>query len=333
MAERATLTNGIVSLGTVAFNPPSRGGAGDAGRGGDGGGGVATRRVALAGVAKLALAQDMEAPQVHSLLVEPLRCSTTCGPGERVDIYAAFECATDYYDALNEFLSLEGEGGAVAARAHAKSAARAAAKTSAAVAASVVRLGAGLGGRLNQQLGDLAGAAGTRRRWRPRAGSRALTAPTSPTSPAPPTPASTASGGDDVGGGLGETARGRSPARSRPRRRRDSGPQDAGGAERATRRGAPRRGRGAAASPSAAPSSTTFTLVRSDAAREMLESRAHARRLQSVAAAAGSLPERAAAHKRHAPTCPLRRARAAAAAAAAAAGGAALLPAAAPLPP
>ena len=68
--------------------------------------------------AKLALAQDMEARQVHSLLVEPLQAllDDPRGPASASKIYAAFSNAsTDYYDALNEFLALVGVGGAVAA--------------------------------------------------------------------------------------------------------------------------------------------------------------------------------------------------------------------------
>ena len=78
MAEaRDALTNGIVSLGTVAFNHAELAAAASATPAEEGTPAAASGdSVAALGqelFAKLALAQDMEARQVHSLLVEPLQ--------------------------------------------------------------------------------------------------------------------------------------------------------------------------------------------------------------------------------------------------------------------
>ena len=111
MAEaRDALTNGIVSLGTVAFNHAELAAAASATPAEEGTPAAASGdSVAALGqelFAKLALAQDMEARQVHSLLVEPLQAllDDPRGPASASKIYAAFSNAsTDYYDALNEF--------------------------------------------------------------------------------------------------------------------------------------------------------------------------------------------------------------------------------------
>jgi hypothetical protein len=110
---------------------------------------------------QMGVAHDMERQQVQSLLIEPLQAMIDdpkgLASGER--LFSTFTSLShDFYEALSEFLSLEGEGAnATAARAHAKTQAKAAAKMGSAVMSQAAsRVGTGFGflsRKLNQQLG------------------------------------------------------------------------------------------------------------------------------------------------------------------------------------
>ena len=112
---------------------------------------------------QMIVAHDMERQQVQSLLVEPLQAmlDDPKGLASGSRLYAAYNSMShDFYEALSEFLSLEGEGAnAMAARAHAKTQAKAAAKVgSAAMSAAASKVGTGFGflSRMAQnKLGDL----------------------------------------------------------------------------------------------------------------------------------------------------------------------------------
>jgi hypothetical protein len=116
---------------------------------------------------RLAITDEMGMRQVQTLLVEPLvsLLDETEGLSGAGRLQEAFRSTSaEYYDALNEYLSLEGDGAsAIAARAHAKTTAKATAEMGSAVMSQVgSRLGAGFGllsRRVNQQLGELSGGA------------------------------------------------------------------------------------------------------------------------------------------------------------------------------
>jgi len=110
---------------------------------------------------QMGVAHDMERQQVQSLLIEPLQAMVDdpkgLASGSR--LFSTFTSLShDFYEALSEFLSLEGEGAnATAARAHAKTQAKAAAKMGSAVMSQAAsKMGTGFGflsRKLNQQLG------------------------------------------------------------------------------------------------------------------------------------------------------------------------------------
>ena len=110
--------------------------------------------------AQLEVAEAMQGRQIQALVVEPLQAmlEEPRGLGSLPRLGQAYgSLSHDFYESLNEFLALEGDGtSAAAAKAHAKTTAKATAKAGAAVMSSVSsRLGvaAGLfGRRINQQL-------------------------------------------------------------------------------------------------------------------------------------------------------------------------------------
>ena len=110
---------------------------------------------------QMGVAHDMERQQVQSLLIEPLQAmiDDPKGLASGSRLFSTFTSLShDFYEALSEFLSLEGEGAnATAARAHAKTQAKAAAKMGSAVMSQAAsRVGTGFGflsRKLNQQLG------------------------------------------------------------------------------------------------------------------------------------------------------------------------------------
>ena len=118
---------------------------------------------------QLEVAEAMQVRQVQSLLIEPLQAllEEPRGLGSVSKLAQQYGTHThELYEALNEFLALEGDGAsAAAAKAHAKTTAKATAKAGAAVMSSVSsKLGAGLslfGRKLNQQLTSVGNELGT----------------------------------------------------------------------------------------------------------------------------------------------------------------------------
>ena len=109
---------------------------------------------------QLEVAETMQGRQIQALIVEPLQqmMDEPRGLGSLPRLAQAYgSLNSDFYDSLNEYLALEGDGAsAAAAKAHAKTTAKATAKAGAALASSVgSRLGANFGmfGRaLNQRI-------------------------------------------------------------------------------------------------------------------------------------------------------------------------------------
>ena len=112
---------------------------------------------------QLGMTETMQMRQVQSLLIEPLEALLDeprglCSIARTSSAYATV--SHDFYEALDVFLALDGDGAsASAAKAHAKTTAKAAGKAGAALASTMgSRIGAGfgvLGRRLNQLGGKI----------------------------------------------------------------------------------------------------------------------------------------------------------------------------------
>lgn len=126
-------------------------------------------------LSQISLVEDKLKEQVSNLLIAPLQAlvDDPRGLGGCPKLHGAFNSLShEYYEALAEFLSLEGEGStsALSAKAHAKTTAMATAKMgSAAISQMSSRLGAGfklgvgaLSRSLNQHMGELTGRDGAR---------------------------------------------------------------------------------------------------------------------------------------------------------------------------
>jgi len=197
---RMELADGLTAAAAASFGDADLASSVPAAEGEDAAAGDGSARAQVVAIRELfdqmAVAQEMERQQVHSLVTEPLQemLEDPKGLSSGSRLYAAYnQMAHDFYEALAEFFSLEGDGAsALAARAHAKTNAKAAAKMgSAAVSQVSSKVGAGFGflsRKLNQQLGEYIGGEAT-----------------PPPPPPPPGEAERAASPDDdaAGGGAG----------------------------------------------------------------------------------------------------------------------------------
>ena len=173
---------------------------------------------------QLEVAESMQGRQIQALIVEPLQTmlDEPRGLGSIPRLSHAYGTLThDFYESLNEFLALDGDGtSAAAAKAHAKATAKATAKAGAALASTVgTRLGQGFGlfGRkLNQQFGgkldELTSAVSSYAAGAPDA-TDANPPPPPPSAPGPP-PVEASNSSDtasttpqEAGGSMGDAAR------------------------------------------------------------------------------------------------------------------------------
>ena len=143
---------------------------------------------------QLEVAESMQGRQLQALVVEPLQAilDEPRGLSSLPRLSQAYGTLThDFYESLNEFLALDGDGtSAAAAKAHAKTTAKATAKAGAALASSVSsKLGAGFGlfgRRLGGKLDELTTAVSSY--------TAAGGPPDAPDPTPPPPPASSAAG-------------------------------------------------------------------------------------------------------------------------------------------
>ena len=181
---------------------------------------------------QLEVAEAMHVRQLQSLVIEPLTALVNDSRGlgtvpRLAQVYGSV--SHEFYESLNEYMSLDGESGASAgaAKAHAKATAKATAKAGAAVMSSVSsRLGAGFGmfGRklnqtLNQASAELAQAVSQYGSGSDGAGGAVSLPPTpaqlegpssgSPSAPTEPPAEGGAGGGGGSGGGGGGGGSGR----------------------------------------------------------------------------------------------------------------------------